>query len=289
MLDKKYTITDGAFYITNVCNLTCESCESYNNKKFKGHFYWHEHQEKYQQWADILHVRWLNIHGGEPFANPDLLNWAVGLKNLWNNSEKYYISTNGTLLKHNIELSKDLINRGWSISICIHDPDHRIEVETSIKEILKDRKYKIRKIERSLIYSDISTNQILITLETAFHFIKNSTNYISDSIIHMHRNNIDKAHQLCISAATDQCHFFVRGDLYKCFLTAISQDLIKQFKIEQFAQDLLNSYTPATPTDDETTLNLFFQNIEKPIKQCTLCPEREIKIQIFPLKVKKDD
>lgn len=289
MLDKKYQITDGAFYITNVCNLTCDNCESYNNKKFKGHFYWQDYQEKYQQWSNVLDVKWLNIHGGEPFANPDLLNWAIGLKQYWPNSERYYISTNGTPLKQNIQLAKKLIDIGWAIYISIHDPTHRLEVESSIKEILKNTKYNVRNLEDNLIYTDPTTNKILITFETAFHFIKNSTSYVSDGVIHMHRNNVDLAHKLCISAASDQCHFFVRGDLYKCFLTAISQDLIKQFKIEQFAQDLLNSYVPATPTDSKETLDAFFQNIEQPIKQCTLCPEREIKIQIFPLKVKKDD
>jgi len=286
--NKKYQIVDGAFYITNVCNLTCDNCESYNNLKFKGHFYWEDHKEKYLRWKEILNIRWLNIHGGEPLTNPDLLTWAINLKSLWTNAERYYISTNGTTLKHNIDLSKELIKLGWSIYITIHDPSHKEMVEESIISILDDGRYYVDNYKESKIYKDKETGKILINFESAFYFIRNSTKFIKDGVIHMHRNDVEKAHALCISAASHQCHFFVRGNLYKCFLTAISEDLMNQFKIEPFAQEMLSSYRYADPFDDFEILDNFFINLQNAIGQCTLCPTNEIKIQIFPLQVKKN-
>lgn len=283
-----YKIGTGVFYITNVCNLTCENCESYNNKRFKGHYFWQDHKSIYEKWSEILYIDSLIIQGGEPFANPKLFEWAEQLKRCWPNSSLYSIGTNGTYLKKNIELSKKLINIGWYLDITIHDPSHIPDVEKSIKLILENIDFYIEKEPGSITYKNRNTNRQLITVEADYYFYNNSTKEIKDGVIHMHRNDIEKAHTLCMSEEVNQCHFFVNGNLYKCFLTGISQELIKQFQIESYAQELLNSYRPASSFDSVEFLNDFFKNIEKPIKQCTLCPQDDTKIKIIPLKEKKD-
>lgn len=288
MPNKKYHLGSGVFYITNVCNLTCENCESYNNKKFKGHYYWKDYESLYRKWSDMLYVDNVIIQGGEPFANPDLLTWAKQLKELWPDSTIYYIGTNGTYLKSNIDLCKKLLNLGWNLDVTVHDPLHIPNIEESIKLILDDVNFYIEKNSKSLSYIDADTKKSLITVAANYYFIKNSTKEIIDGVIHMHRNNIEKAHTLCMSGEENQCHFFVNGNLYKCFLTGVSQELIKQFKIEPYAEELLSSYRYASPLDSNDFLDMFFQNIKNPIKQCTLCPQDDAKIKIIPLKEKKD-
>lgn len=288
MPNKKYSIGTGVFYITNVCNLTCDNCESYNNKRFKGHYFWRDSEELYRKWSETLYIDNLIIQGGEPFSNPDLLIWAENLKKLWPESSIYYIGTNGTYLKNNIDTSRQLLNLGWNLDVTVHDPSHISDIDNAIKLILKDFNFYIEKEPKSLRYVSSDTQNTLITIEADYYFIKNSTKEIKDGVIHMHRNDIEQAHTLCMTGEENQCHFFVNGNLYKCFLTGISQELIKQFKIEPYARELLDSYRPASSLDSEEFLNKFFEELENPIKQCTLCPQNDTKIKIIPLKEKKD-
>ena len=286
----KYSINDGSFYITNVCNLTCNYCESFNNFAFKGHFYWKDYEEVFQKWGDILYIDILNIHGGEPITNPDIINWAIGLKKIWRESSEYFISSNGTLLKNKIDECRELINLGWNFDIVIHDPEHREEVENSIRTILKNKNYKINYdvdiIKNRKEYVDVD-GTLLISIEEAFVFRQNSIASMKDRMINMHRSNIDKAHEICFNDADEQCYGFFRGALYKCYLTGIAQDLVKQFNVEPYAKDLLLSYKPGWPYDDDQTLDHFFANLHKPLAQCTLCPDKEICSSIHPMPKKK--
>ena len=73
-----YQIFDGAFNITNVCNLTCNGCESFNNYLFRNHFRFDDYKHKYEKWSKLVKINVVTIHGGEPFTNPDIVNWAAG-------------------------------------------------------------------------------------------------------------------------------------------------------------------------------------------------------------------
>lgn len=94
MLTLNYT----EFYITNVCNISCDNCNRFNNFSFNGHQLWIEYAKEYRKWADIIEIKEIGILGGEPLTNPDFLNWVENIAILWPTS-KIRIITNGTLLK----------------------------------------------------------------------------------------------------------------------------------------------------------------------------------------------
>jgi organic radical activating enzyme len=283
----QYHVEESVFYITNVCNLTCHNCETFNNKKFKGHFRWKDHQDDYQQWSRLVSFGLLNIHGGEPFTNPELLLWATELKKLWPSCNNYTISSNGTLLKNNIELTKQLVQLGWTIDITIHDPIDYESINHTVLKIIKDFDHSVYQKNNETIYTDIISGKILISIIPEYYFYKSSNKFTRHGTVFMHRSDPEKAHAKCISGSTNPCRFFVRGLLFKCPLTAISQDLIDQFSIEDEAATLLKEYKAASPYDSKDKLDSFFNTIFDPIKQCTLCPEKDIRFPIYPLSSKK--
>ena len=85
------------FYITNVCNLTCNGCNRFNNYAFTGFQRWKDYQEDYEKWGERIDLPRLSILGGEPTLNPTFMDWFRGLRKIWPDS-RIEIVTNGTRL-----------------------------------------------------------------------------------------------------------------------------------------------------------------------------------------------
>ena len=81
----KYVFDRLEFYITNVCNLTCNGCNRYNNYKFSGFWPWAEAEPVIRAWAEKIDVRHPVILGGEPLLHPDIVNWITGLREIFPN------------------------------------------------------------------------------------------------------------------------------------------------------------------------------------------------------------
>lgn len=272
------------FHITHVCNLTCENCDSYNNRNFKGHFYWEDYADYYYEWAKKLDINSINIIGGEPFANPSLYNWVTEIKKCFTHSESIYISTNGTYLKNNVELTREILEQGVCLIICVHDPAFRSEIESAIETILSP--YDTTKISNNTTYEYFIDDKKAIMIYNTFSFWKNSTEKIENGITFFRRSDPVAAHEMCLKEC-GPANFFIRGKLYKCYLTAIAKDLTSQFKFEEEGANLLNSYIPADPFDSDEVLENFFNELHNPIKQCTLCAEKRIIKPIWPMPKKK--
>ena len=70
------------FYITNVCNLTCDECNRFNNFSFKGWQRWQDYEAIYADWNSKLDIQQLVILGGEPLLNPSICEWITGINSL---------------------------------------------------------------------------------------------------------------------------------------------------------------------------------------------------------------
>ena len=279
-----YKIFDGAFNITNVCNLTCSGCESFNNFPFKNHFKFDDYKDLYQRWSELVSINIITIHGGEPFTNPDILDWAQGLMELWPDANKHYVSTNGTLLKNNIDTCKKLLDLGWYIDISVHDPALLSDIKNSISTVLEDRHYReIKKIDETKFVASNSNKPYFVLYETT-EFIDNARQNVHNGVWRFHRSDPTASHKICLGGEPP-CTHFNKGRIYQCHLTSVSEDLIKQFPIEEHAVDILNQYNYATPFDDN--LDEFFSNLHKPMAQCELCPQSSKTHSIAPLPLKK--
>jgi len=283
---RKHVIEDAAFNITNTCNLTCDGCESFNNYNFRGHVKFADYADYYTKWSELVDIEIVTVHGGEPFTNPDIMTWVLELKKLWPDAEEHYVATNGTLLGTKADLARQIIDTGYYLNICVHDPAMYDEIKHNLHEIIKDRKYKTVKVDEGIEYYDRKTRQRLAVLETTYYFIKNAIDHIQDKTWYLHHSNINDAYQLCIGE-DEPCNFFHKGKLYQCHLTALKDDLFLQFSIEPRAVDLLKQYRAGDPFSTKQELDAFFANHNRPIPQCTLCPGCDDTHPIFPMATKK--
>lgn len=270
----------GVFYITNVCNLTCENCVTFSNRNFKGHFYWKDYKDKYIEWSKKITFDHINVFGGEPYTNPDLLTWVLELKKYWPNCKEYSISTNGTHLKNNIELSRKIIDENYFLDVCVHDPATRESIESDLENILSV--YEISIIKENTTYHFFRNGRRVARLWNGYVFTKNAADRVVNNVTFFRRSDPIAAHTLCINSCEPNV-VFVRGQLFKCHLTAISKDLTTQFQFDQYGTDLLKKYRPADPFDSDEDLKNFWDGLNNPIEQCQLCPERNSVAPIWPL------
>ncbi len=265
------------FYITNVCNLTCKDCESFNDRAFKGHFYWDQHAEDYQQWSKVINIENLGIIGGEPFANPDLLVWVKEVRALWPSSPVAEVWTNGTYLKSKQQLASQIIKEKFQLRVCVHDPAQYEEIKFYLEKILEPFSVKAEIEPGNIEY--FANGQRLAKLYTTYSFYRAAQRYVKHNITYLHKSDPDRAFAVC----GDECHYLLRGKLYRCALTAIASDLTNQFKIEEEAEVLLKNYKSCSPWDSEESIRLFVDNLSKSVPQCSVCPENKILYPLWPL------
>ncbi len=58
------------FYITNVCNYTCDNCNRFNNHKFSGWQRWSDYEGIYRQWAERIELQAITIGAVCVFMTP---------------------------------------------------------------------------------------------------------------------------------------------------------------------------------------------------------------------------
>lgn len=288
---KNYRITEGVFYITNVCNLTCKSCMTYNDRIFKGHFNWDDHKEDYEKWSTLLSMDRITILGGEPFANPDLINWVKNIKRLWPECQDISVCTNGTYISNNAELVNEIISHGVWLDVCVHDPEMYNKIQKDFENSLGDLDYdKIRSSNHDIGFhgfdvEDYYGDGLICKISKQWNFSSNSTKEVINGLTFMHKSDPQIAHKNC---AAKYCHYFVKGKLHKCFLTGISKELISQIAIDDDSKNLLNSYRGCSPWDAENNLDTFIENIGQYVPQCSLCPNQKESFPIWPLSTVKN-
>lgn len=128
-------LNSAEFYITNVCNLSCNNCNRFNNFNFKGSQTWKDLESKYAEWAKLITLHKGTIIGGEPFTNKDLPNWITGIKKLWPQINLSII-TNG----YRIDLSNDIVNlmrtHNVQLRVSLHSKDFYEPIVETLDKIL---------------------------------------------------------------------------------------------------------------------------------------------------------
>jgi MoaA/NifB/PqqE/SkfB family radical SAM enzyme len=292
----KYQLKDVSFYITNVCNLSCENCATYNNYRLKGHYKYEDSAEHIEQWSRLLDMEHLHIHGGEPFSNPDLPNWTWNIRRLW--PRRYIkITTNGTLISQHVDFIKQCILQKIVIEIAVHDPQMWEGIEQNVLSILSGTEYTVfedintdserGELENYYSYVKRFVNPLgkdMFTMEHAYEFMPSSIERIEDSVIYMRRSNQEIAHNNC---PISDCNYVINGRLYKCKTTAMSDILHRNFKVNDDCQQILNASKSVLPSDLDVIE--FLQNLDQSIEQCKLCPESPVNTmtKIYPLNPKK--
>jgi hypothetical protein len=240
-------------------------------------FKWETHSDRYTKWADILTFENIALQGGEPYLNPELKIWATNIKNLFPATPRLSVSTNGTLLKHNIELSQELIEMGWDLVISCHHSSHRATIDDSIDKILSKwnniRLEEYREDKDKYSYSDHlvrkywHNDKVLIELHEWDSFFP-APQIVKDGVISFEWGDANLNHERCMAIP---CSMMMHGIYYKCSLLSSYKEASLQFKFEEDALKLLEEYKGCDPFDTEDEIRTFFANLNKVVPQCKLC------------------
>jgi organic radical activating enzyme len=281
------------FYITNVCNLTCEQCNRFNNYDFRGWQRWSDHQADHTEWAKRITLDGIIILGGEPLLNPTITDWVRGLNRTFDKSVQ--ILSNGTRLNavpglydamHFDIDGRPFEEKNW-IGITAHHIDdvpkhidaiHQF-LQGPIKDITSIDRYgakqvfidKNKTIVRMWLTGEFGTSSIRpASAVPEFHQL-DTRNRLA-----LHNNDPVQAHQEC-GFATWKNYHMIRGKLYKCGPVALLPEFDQQFSLMLSDEDraLLNSYKPLSPWDDDQIHDKFFAELDNPIPQCKFCPTQK--------------
>lgn len=276
---KKIKLKSVEFYITNVCNLTCEGCNRFNNLKFKGWQDWNDYADIYAQWGKHIDLEKIVILGGEPLLNPTLTNWIAGLRSIWPKTP-IQILTNGTRLGYYPDLYDTCFKYKCWIGVSMHHEKYRKELFENIHKFFKGVRYKVFEDPQGKAgttgghYSFESFDvKVAVWRQDAFTQSSIKINPAGDITLH---NNAtpDIAHAAC-NFAQNKVYHFIKGKLYKCGPVALFPELDEQFGLDLMPEDkkLVHSYQPYTSDNIDQFKDNFFEHIDSVIPQCKFCPE----------------
>lgn len=282
------------FYITNVCNLTCDNCNRFNNYDFKGWQRWSDYQDIYQEWGKLVDLSAITIMGGEPLLNPTIKEWVQGLNQIF--GVEVQILTNGTRIKQNKDLYPALLYRSSKtkhpnhIGISLHTVgDFEAYMKADILDFLEHPVEMFEKGHpRNTWNSDwhfIDANDIVINVYISNTF-GNSAIRVNDlQRFVLYDNDPQMSHQNCAFAKFKSYHF-IRGKLYKCGPVALMPEFDEQHQFDISDEDrvLLNSYKPLAPDNFADYHQEFFEKLDQPIPQCKFCPTEFEPRLIYPIR-----
>ena len=273
------------FYITNVCNLTCQGCNRFNNYKFSGFQRWSDYHDTYASWAERLDIIGsIVVLGGEPMLNPDFIPWIQGIRQLWPNP-RLVILTNGYRIKQQPELYNFLLKnkKNTILAVGIHNKISKKFITEQVEEFLTAPiSYKFNNDNPYWQYADLTdANGVCVRIKHEWWFhqgplIRNSetTNFT------LHQSDPERAHATC---EYKKCHNFVNGKLYKCGPVALFPEFAQQhqFDLSLDDQELMHAYQPLSASDSDQQFEQFINDLPNAIGQCRFCPEEYHGQQIF--------
>lgn len=259
------------FYITNVCNLTCNGCNRFNNYAFTGFQRWKDYQEDYEKWGERIDLPRLSILGGEPTLNPTFMDWFRGLRKIWPDSH-IEIVTNGTRLDKVKGLYDEVLKykNKTAIDVNIHSKELLEYCQTSIYNFLEEPITEFNNGRfLKLAYNNFkgegwpdsfdSVNDlptwVIDEIRKEFNpetpFLLSPTRYIDKNGVRVkitysawfikpglfQEGSQFKLHNSDPKKAHDvcyskRCHHFYKGRLHKCMITALLPEFDKQHTID---------------------------------------------------------
>jgi len=286
--DHRAFVSNIEFYITNVCNLSCNNCNRFNDHDFRGWQRWSDYAEQYQQWSKHVRLQRITILGGEPLLNPSICDWIDGINQLWNKAVQ--VLTNGTRINH----VPDLYNRiskfqdpkhpwikNW-IGISLHNENDREACFVEINKFLQHPVTYYKSTDPLNVdqchtwgadHAFVDKNGIRVHVWEYDSFYKSAVQKNSLGRFSLFNNDPAQSHNDC-GFVQYKCYHFIRAKLYKCGPVALFPEFDQQHNFDISSQDreLLHSYLPLSVNEFESRGQHFLNHIDDVIPQCKFCP-----------------
>ncbi len=276
-MTQRYLFDRLEFYITNVCNLTCNGCNRYNNYKFSGFWPWEEAEPVLREWAKKIDVRHPVILGGEPLLHPDIVKWINGLREIFPNYSGVQVQSNGTRIDcvRGLEQALSPTHGNW-LGISLHNSDDREEIFTRVRNFMGPTVRETQNSDDPIgsDYQFINDNNLKIHAWMSNKFVQSNIIELSDGGYTLYQSNPTRAHENCTFRRFKNYHM-IRGKIYKCGPAALMPEFDQQytFNITDDDRKLLNSYTALSLDNYDSVGAEWLANIDNEIAQCKFCPE----------------
>jgi len=282
--DGRYLIPKMEFYITNVCNLSCENCNRFNDHNFQGWQNWNTLKHVYQQWAHKVRLGKVVILGGEPLLNPTIIDWIHGINDTF--GVNVQVLSNGTRINNVRGLYDALLRQidgvnNW-LGISCHDMQEFAVIEYELQKflaapIMRGNPDRCADFGADFVFTD--NNGITVPIWIQDHFTKSAVFLNEHGRFALHQNDVEHAHSVCPFVRNRNYHF-IHGRLYKCGPVALFPEFDEQHDFDISVEDkqLLRAYRPLAIDEFETRGATFIADIDKSIPQCKFCPvDHELK------------
>jgi len=261
------TLPELSLYISHTCDIGCDSCFTYNNLNWGGHFKPNGDLEKLK---GKVNFETIAILGGEPTTNPYLDEWMTLVDNNWAGHNDKWIVTNGRNLS---KIPSDLFGRGWKLEISAHSP-------ADLKNIFEWFEHTYEDLEFEKYYDDTHEDAVdhyhirlghlsLGKISEAWFFYKDSLIAKPGEVLTWDRLvDAEQAHANCIAR---ECMYFLEGRFYRCAKQALLPQLAKTFQIDA-------KYKQLAAQDLGCTADEFIEWSKtrlEPQSQCAFCPWAE--------------
>ena len=273
----KYVFDRLEFYITNVCNLTCNGCNRYNNYKFSGFWPWVEAEPVLRAWAEKIDVRHPVILGGEPLLHPDIVQWINGLREIFPNYSGVQVQSNGTRIDcvRGLYEALDPGVGNW-LGISLHNPDDLEEIFARVRNFLGPTVQESQNKDDPIgsDYQFINDRKLKIHAWMSNKFVQSNIIELPNGGYTLYSSDPDLAHKNCTFRRFKNYHM-IRGKIYKCGPAALMPEFDQQYtlNISSEDRDLLHSYQALSLDNYDSIGAEWLANIDQVIPQCKFCPE----------------
>tara|TARA_Y100000748_G_scaffold238087_1_gene202125 strand:- start:240 stop:1094 length:855 start_codon:yes stop_codon:yes gene_type:complete len=249
----------------HACNLACKACATFSEMKHHGYTAWTQIEKDLAPWLERLDPECIGVMGGEPFMNPQLEDFILGLRKLLPNTQ-IRVPTNGLLIMkqyHIVELLNKIGNATLKISYHLDDPI----INQAIKRIMND--FDFRPVTEFGINRWSTTNDFKFQINSPTTFTKSFLNDYSD--MKPHNNTPADAFEICVA---QRCPFLFEGKLFKCSTAGLTPWILEKFKSpnKELWAPYVNSGLDVTCSEYE--LQKFLNNFGKPHAICRQCPSK---------------
>lgn len=251
----KIKISHLEWHVTHYCNLTCQGCLHFSDYGHEGSTDYETLKDWYKKWSPRLAPNTIDILGGEPLLNKDILKIISLTREYWDDPylERLNLQSNGLLLDRFPDLPKVLKEANCSISLSQHSDD---PVYNKLFEKAKDT------LKQWQEEYGIETNVF------DFHsfWMKTYHGYGNDMEPY-EDNNPEESWNNCPTG--QDCFQIHEGSIYKC--SPLAYLPMQKNKVNLSSKwNFYLTYTPLSPdASDDEVLEFFSRKAEK---YCSMCP-----------------
>lgn len=268
------------FYITNVCNLSCNGCNRFSNLKLRGHEDWENNRAIYKKFAEKVNVEAsLNILGGEPLMHPKIVDILYDLRSFFPH-QWIRIVTNGLFLDKVKNLRDAVIDNNIYLDVNVHNKNWRKDTYSKIQTLF-EHKPKLHWKESQENFqkhgwadTEFSINNVKRgALAFSNYFYQNAFGHPFK--MQLHDSDPAEAYAVCNSKT---CHTITDGYLHKCPISATLPVVYRQKNNIEYTEKqrtLIENFPRIDLREIDTVSQekldaLLFGKMD----QCSVCPSK---------------